>query len=109
MNRYETSITQQAEEQMREIVWYITVVLSNSSAAEKLINKLQIGILGLGNNPERFPLVEEEPWRSEGVRRILINNYYVYFWIDIENACVHVIGVAFSGKNQTEFLDNLDI
>ncbi len=28
--------------------------------------------------PERIKLTEEEPWRSQGIHRMRVKNYYVY-------------------------------
>ena len=32
--------------------------------------------------PSRYPLTPEEAWRSEGVHKMLVSNFLVYYWID---------------------------
>lgn len=63
----------------------------------------------ISQNPERQFLVEQELWHSEGVRKIKVKNYLVYFWIDVENAAVQVIGVCYAKRDQIKFLNGIDI
>ena len=51
--------------------------------------------------PERIKLAEEEPWRSEGIRRMRVKNYYVYFWIDEDNSKVQVTSVIYVSRDQS--------
>lgn len=109
MNVYTVKLTRQAEEQMREIAWYIAVELSNPDAAESLMEKLGALIEKIGTNPEKYPFVDEEPWRDEGIRWTKSGHYLVYFWIDLENAAVQIIGVVYEKRDQIRFLDEMQI
>lgn len=44
---------------------------------------------------ERFSLVDEEPWRTESIRRIIVRNFLIYFRIDKSKSEVQVIGVVY--------------
>lgn len=107
MNRYSVMITAQAEEQIREIAYHIAVNLNAPDAAENLIDELYETFDQLGTNPERQFLVDEEPWRSKGVRKILVKHYLVYFWINAENATVQVTGVCYEKRDQIKFLKQI--
>ncbi len=107
MNVYTVKLTRQAEEQMREIAWYITVELSNPDAADSLMEKLDNLLEKIGINPEKYPLVDEEPWGLEGVRWTKIGHYLVYFWIDIENGAVQITGMVHEKRDQKRFLDEM--
>ena len=109
MNRYEVRITKQAEGQIHDIAYYLTVVLHNPDAAGTLVNDLYATFDEISNNPERQFLVDEEPWHSEGIRKIQVKNYMVYFWIDIEKAAVQVTGVCFAERQQDKFLARMTI
>lgn len=78
-NEYEVRVTRQALEQMREIAHYISYGLMAPEAADKLLDKLKASILKLSVLPKKHPLIEEEPWRSEGVRKIVVKNFLVYY------------------------------
>ena len=106
---YEVKITAQAESQMAEIVDYITNELLAPDAADNLLTKLEKSILGLSRFPEKYQLIEEEPWRSEGVRKIVVNNFLVYFWIDKNQKKVQVFAVIYEKRDQIEQLRHLSL
>ena len=55
MNEYEVRVTRQALEQMK---------------AE---------ITKLSSFPKKHALIDEEPWRTEGVREIVVKNSLIYY------------------------------
>lgn len=34
----------------------------------------------LDDMPNRFPLFEKEPWRSRGLRKLIIDNYIAFYY-----------------------------
>lgn len=68
---YEVRITLQAQAHLREIRDYIAQKLLAPEAAKSTVQRLGAVMASLSQMPKRVPLVEEEPWRSEGVRVIL--------------------------------------
>ena len=97
---YEVKITPHAEQSMQEIASYIAVDLLEPQTAVKLLRALKKAIDSLDMLPGRIHLTPEEPWHSLGIRRLVVKNYYVYFWIDETNLCVHVTDVIYAGQNQ---------
>lgn len=89
---------------MFEIRDYISYQLSNHIAARQVIIKIRDAIRNLSSHPNRFRKIDEQPWKSQGIRKIIVHNYYVYFWIDETNLEVHVISVAYSKRNQENVL-----
>ena len=79
---YEIKITRQAFEQLAEIRDYIAHELLAPESAEQLMETFRREIASLNEFPGRIPLTEEEPWRSEGIHRMPVRNFLVYFWID---------------------------
>lgn len=65
---YEVRITLQAQAHLREIRDYIAQKLLAPEAAKSTVQRLGTVMASLSQMPKRVPLVEEEPWRSEGVR-----------------------------------------
>ena len=106
---YEVKVTRQALEQMREIIHYISYDLMAPLAAENLLNGLKAAITKLEVMPKRYSLIEEEPWRSEGVRKIVVKNFLVYYWIDDERNKVQVTAVIYSKRDQIKQLINMDM
>lgn len=108
-NKYEIKVTRQAFEQMREIAHYISYDLMAPEAADNLLDDLKASILKLSVLPKKYPLIEEEPWRSEGVRKIVVKNFLVYYWIDEEYNKVQVTAVIYSKRDQIKQLKNMEM
>lgn len=105
---YTVKFTSQAEEQLREIADYIRFTLQSPSTALKTLATLEKEILSLDLFPNRVPLTEEEPWRSQGFRKLSVKNYLVYFWVNEDEKKVQVTGVVYGRRDQREFLSNLN-
>lgn len=72
MNEYEVRVTRQALEQIKEIVHYISNDLMAPDAADNLLDKMKAEITKLSSFPKKHDLIDEEPWRTEGVRKVVI-------------------------------------
>lgn len=108
-NEYEVKVTMQALEQMGAIVHYISYDLMAPEAAENLLNDLKAAIMKLSILPKRHSLIDEEPWRSEGVRKIVVKNFLVYYWVDDESNKVQVTAVLYNKRDQIKQLTNMDM
>lgn len=109
MNEYEVRVTRQALEQMKEIVHYISNDLMAPSAADNLLGKMRAEIMRLSNFPKKYALIDEEPWRTEGIRKIVVKNFLIYYWVDDENSRVQVTAVIYSRRDQIRQLANMDM
>lgn len=72
MNEHEVRVTRQALEQIKEIVHYISNDLMAPDAAHNLLDKMKAEITKLSSSPKKHDLIDEEPWRTEGVRKVVI-------------------------------------
>lgn len=109
MKAYQVEITKYAQKQMRDIARYVKFKLKNPDAAKYLMDALKMSILSLENLPHRIPLTDEEPWRSEGIRRMPIKNYLLYFWIDEIKNIVYITAVIYSQREQKRQLSKMEI
>ena len=100
MKCYTVKVTKMAYDHMQEIVRYISNELFAPDAANRLLDKFEEAISDLSYMPERHSLVDEEPWRSEGFRKIIVKNFLIYFWIDEHNMRVQVTGVIYGRRDQ---------
>lgn len=104
---YRVKITKQAQEQMIEIVDYISKELCSPDAALNLLSKLENAINALSEFPERNKLIDEEPWHSEGIRKIVVNNFLIYYWIDTLALKVQITAVIYMRRDQIKQLKNM--
>lgn len=108
MRKYEVKITRQALAQMKEITYYISCELCAPEAANILADKMEKAMLTLSELPQKYVLLDEEPWRTEGVRKMIVKNFLIYFWIDEENDKVQVMAIIYNKRDQIKQLQNLD-
>ena len=106
---YEVRITRHAETSMREIAQYIAHDLLAPEAAINLMMVLQREIEKLNHTPHRIHLTPEEPWCSEGVRRMAVRNFYVYFWVNDDDKKVQVIDVVYMKRDQQRQLKDMPL
>ena len=106
---YIVKITAQAEEQLQEIIKYITSELKAPKAALCLLDKIEHSISSLSQFPQRVTLTEEEPWRSYGIHKMPVKNFLIYFWIDEENSKVQATAVIYGKRDQLKQLSQMDI
>ena len=109
MKQYTVMLTTQASNQILEYASYIQNELLNPQAAKKFVKDLREAIAGLDTMPQRHPQLEEEPWRSQGVRKMIVRGYLVYFWINEQTAVVHVIAVIYGQRDQLAQLLKMDL
>lgn len=109
MNEYEVRVTRQALEQMKEIVHYISNDLLAPDAADRLLDTMKEEITNLSHLPNQHALIEEEPWRNEGLRKIVVKNFLIYYWVDDDNSRVQVTAVIYSRRDQIRQLANMDM
>ena len=109
MKQYTVMLTTQASNQILEYASYIQNELLNPQAARKFVKDLREAIAGLDTMPQRHPQLEEEPWRSQGVRKMIGRGYLVYFWINEQTAMVHVVAVIYGRRDQFAQLLKMDL
>lgn len=106
--KYTVKITTQAQEQLKEMISYINYTLQARDTAMKMLDTLEKEIASLAQFPNRVPLTEEEPWHSQGIHKLPVKNYLIYFWVDEEAKKVQVIGIIYGRRDQRHQLSNLD-
>lgn len=104
MDLYTVNITRFAENQLREIKNYIMNELHAPDQANRFLDYLENEITALAQLPQRIVLVDEEPWHSEGIHKMVIKNFIVYFWIDELHRIVQVTAVVYKKRNQVNQL-----
>lgn len=97
---YKPIILPEAQHDIKEIVLYIAQELFSPQAALNLQDAFQEEIRKLSYMPTRIESIDEEPWGSQGVRKIRVKNYYIYFIVDDNEMAVKVNAVIYIGRDQ---------
>ena len=109
MNSYKIIITPDAEEDLVELRNYIADVLLARDTARNYIRTIRKEIGSLSELPARYKPVDDEPWHSRGVRRIIVNNFFVYYRIDEEHKRVYILNVIYARRDQLRVLEQMNI
>lgn len=106
---YHVRITAQAQEHLAAIRDYIANELLAPDAAKNMLLLLGKEMSSLARMPLRVKLVDEEPWRSEGVRMKAVKNYLIYFWVNEAEQTVQVFAVIYARRDQINALAGLEL
>ena len=98
MTEYKIVIEQTAENDLLGILSYISDTLHEPSIAMKIYGLIKKEILTLNRMPFRFEVVNEEPYRSIGVRRIPVENYTAFYIVDENEKTVHIFRILYNRR-----------
>ena len=101
---YSVVITKQAEEDLRGIFEYISFTLYEPGYAAHKLQKLEQAISKLNYMPERYKKYEEEPWAKIGLRKMPVENYNIFYFVDNEIEQVTVLRILYSKRDETKQL-----
>ena len=98
MTEYKIVIEETAENDLVGILSYISDTLHEPNIAFKIYGSIKKEILTLNKMPFSYVVVNEEPYRSMGVRRIPVENYTAFYVVDEEGQTVHIFRILYSRR-----------
>ncbi len=104
MSRYYIEITAPAEKDLYEIGYYIAKELLEPGIAIKVIEKISDGILKLEEMPMRNVLVADERLSNQGIRKIIVENYIVFYILYEEHKRVTIVRILHSRRDWVKLL-----
>lgn len=97
-------MTPDATADLVEIRDYIAGALLARDTALKYIREIRKEIAALDSMPARIAPVQDEPWHSRGIRRMLVKNFYVYYRIDEDSHRVYILNIIYAKRDQLKAL-----
>ena len=88
MKQYTVEITNEALADMEHLYNHIAYILQVPENAMNQYNRIADAILTLDTMAERIRIMESEPERSKEMRRLLVDNYSVFFVIQGDKVIV---------------------
>jgi len=104
---YEVKLTKSAIGQLNEAIWYISKVLIEPETAKSWSDRIKKDISSLNQLPHRYPLVAEEPWRTEGIRKMTVENFIIYYWVNDDDFTVWITAAVYGRRDQLNVLRNI--
>lgn len=104
---YNYVFTARAERDLNDILSYISEELCNPTATGKLANKIFESIDAVLAYPLTGKLVENEYLTDKTIRRILVDNYTIYYKCDDERKIIYIIRLAYSKRNPDDIAKSI--
>ncbi len=96
---YEVVLSEQADANLHNIFEYIACELRTVQTAADMLDQLEEKITKLNHMPERFKLYDREPWRSRGLRQLLVGSFCVFYIPNEQKKTVTIIRVIYGGRD----------
>ena len=103
---YRVQLTDEAKMDLRGIYEYIAYTLLEPWIARNVKQRILAGLKSLNQMPERYPVYQDEPWKSRGLRRINIGNYSGFYLVTEKS--VQIIRILYGGRNISSVLQDSD-
>ena len=98
MTEYKVVIEKTAENDLVEILNYISNTLHEPNTAVKIYGLIKKEILTLDKMPFRYGVLRDEPYSSIGVRGIPAQNYIAFYVIDEDEKTVHIFRILYNRR-----------
>ena len=96
---YAVELSEQADSDLRGIFEYIAFELQSPENASGQLARLEEQILSLETMPERYRKYEKEPWKSRGLHVLPVDNYMVFYILDVDKKVVTILRVMYAGRD----------
>jgi len=104
MVKYRVDVSDPAEEDIRDILRYISSQLSAPITALKMVDTIESALTKLANMPESHPLVRDDRLTSMGYRRLEVKNYTAFFTINEKEKIVDVERILYARRDWANLL-----
>ena len=107
MESYAVEMTRQAEEQLSEIVQYISLTLRSPQAGMNTLDALEEEIGSLSVMPFRYPAIEDDPAGDRGIRKTRAKNFNIYYQVDDARKRVNILAVCYARREQKKIIESV--
>lgn len=104
---YSFKFTEKAEEDLNNILQYISNDLCNPTAASVLAQKIFECIDNVRVFPESGLNVENEYLPDKTIKRVLVENYSIYYKADDVEKLIYIVRLVYSKRDMNEFFKQL--
>ena len=102
--KYSYRFTGKAEQDLDEILHYISIDLSNPGAAQNLGRKIFDAIDAVRAFPDSGAPVNNEFLSDKSVRRLLVENYIIYYKAHYDEKIISILRIVYGKRNLDEIL-----
>ena len=96
---YRIVYSPQALEDLKDIYAYISEELQVPDTARNQVNRIREKIRSPDFMPMRYAIVDWEPWKSMKMHKIPVDNFIVFYIVDMNSMTVTVIRIVYGGRD----------
>jgi toxin ParE1/3/4 len=103
-NNYSLKFTPKAEEDLDEIYSYISTKLFAEIAALNLMDKIENAVMRLAEFPFSCSFVLDEPLKSRGYHKLIVENYIVFYLVNGVEKQVVIMRILYGASKYQNIL-----
>ncbi len=104
MKGYKVLMTQPAADDLKSIAAYIANELREPSIASKFVDKIKEVVMSLSEMPARHSLIADENLAILKIRKIMVDNYIIFYIISEKDATLTVIRILYGRRDWINLL-----
>jgi len=94
---YSVKLTELARKDLRGIYEYFAFTRLEPRFARKIKQRIVDKLKSLNEMPHRYPVYQEEPWKSRGLRQVGIGGYCCFYFV--REKSVEVIRIMYGDRD----------
>ncbi len=96
---YDVVYSAESRQDLRNIYEYIAYELLVPEIAASQVDRIMKAARSLEQMPMRYTCYEEEPWHSQGLRFLPLDNYVIFYLPDETTSVVNIIRIMYGGRD----------
>jgi len=104
MKQYKVLMTEPAVEDLQLIARYIADELLEPAIAKKLVGKIKEAVMSLAKLPARHSMVTDERLSAQGIRKLLVENYIVFYVTSERDGAVTVLRILYGRRDWEQLI-----
>jgi addiction module RelE/StbE family toxin len=104
MIKYSVDISEPAEEDLRDIVCYISAQLSAPMTAMSMMETIEKALQKLSSMPFGHPVVRDDRLAGMGYRRVNVKNYVVFYTVNEPKKVIDVERILYARRDWANLL-----
>ena len=104
MKKYSVYMTHTATEDLKGIVSYIANELREPSIAKKIVENIREAVMSLEQIPTRHSLLGDGNLAVQGIRKIVVDNYIVFYTVAEKDKVVTIVRILYSRRDWVNML-----
>lgn len=102
--KFSLKFAPKAYEDIEEVYKYISEKLFAEVAANNLLEKIEESVMRLEEFPFSCNYVSDEVLKSKGYRKLIVDNYIVFYIVDEKNKKVVIVRILFGAQKYNDIL-----